>query len=151
MKKILLLIFVGVITVSVGILFRGKSAAPIVSGAPPYTPEGSIFEGIDDIPDIVNWKRPDGPLRVGLQVGHWKSNELPDELKTLRNNTGASGDGKTEWEVNYAIAQKTADYLTEAGIKVDILPATVPPKIGRMFLLPFMQTGMLTVKSPGLR
>lgn len=127
MKKFLFLISIGIVAVFIGVLSHGKTD-PIVSGAPPYTPEGSIFEGIDKIPDIIDWKRPDGLLRVGLQVGHWKSNELPEELMALRNNTGAYGDGKNEWEVNYAIAQKTAEYLKAAGIEVDILPATVPAK-----------------------
>lgn len=52
------------------------------------------------------WKRPDGPLRVGLQAGHWKNNELPDELENLRNyGGGAKGGGMAEWEVNLAIAR----------------------------------------------
>ena len=78
-------------------------------------------------PDIKNWKRPDSPLKVALQVGHWKNNELPDELERLRGTSlGASGGGKNEWEVALVIAEKTAELLKEKGIEVDILPATVP-------------------------
>lgn len=74
------------------------------------------------------WQRPPGPLRIGLQVGHWKSGELPDELKNLREYGGGSeGGGKAEWEVNLAIARDTAKLLEEKGFVVDILPATVPP------------------------
>lgn len=98
------------------------------SGAPPYDAGGSIVEGLDAIPEIVNWQRPDRPLTVGLQVGHWKSDELPEELERLRGNTGASGYGKSEWEVNYAIAEKTKELLEKKGVVVDILPATIPPE-----------------------
>jgi hypothetical protein len=75
---------------------------------------------------IYNWKRPDGPAKVALQVGHWKNDEFPDELAKLRNNGGASGGGKSEWEVNLAIAQETAKILREKGIYTEVLPATVP-------------------------
>lgn len=65
--------------------------------------------------------------RVGLQVGHWRSNELPDELARLRNSTGASAGGYREYEVSLAVAERAAGYLRGAGVAVDILPATVPP------------------------
>lgn len=65
-------------------------------------------------------------LRVGLQVGHWRSNELPDELRQLRGSTGAAAAGLQEYQVNLEMAQRTAGFLRGAGIAVDILPATVP-------------------------
>lgn len=69
-----------------------------------------------------------GPIRIGLQVGHWKNKELPDELANLRDYGGGSnGGGKAEWEVNLAIAKDTAKILEDKGYAVDILPATVPP------------------------
>ena len=78
-------------------------------------------------PNLSDWERPDGPPRVGLQVGHWKNKELPDELQRLRERGGGtSGGGKAEWEVNLAIAEKTASLLRAQGIIVDILPATIP-------------------------
>lgn len=81
----------------------------------------------ESAPSILNyWQRPDVPPKVALQVGHWKSHEVPEELERLRNNTGATGGGKTEWEVNYAIAVETEKILEEQGVIVDILPATVP-------------------------
>jgi hypothetical protein len=68
-----------------------------------------------------------GPIRIGLQVGHWKKDELPDELANLREyGGGSSGGGKAEWEVNLAIAQDTKNLLEKKGYVVDILPATVP-------------------------
>jgi hypothetical protein len=75
----------------------------------------------------ANWKRPDGPLRVGLQAGHWNASEAPDELEKLRVNTGASAGGITEWETNLKIAQETKKLLEANGIVVDLLPTTIPP------------------------
>ncbi len=67
------------------------------------------------------------PWRVGLQVGHWKSEELPEELSRLRSSTGARYGSITEAEANYAIAIHARALLEAEGIVVDILPATVPP------------------------
>lgn len=64
--------------------------------------------------------------RVGLQVGHWNSRELPDELKSIRGNTGTAGGGYTEVQVNLDIAQRAAGFLRGYGVAVDILPATIP-------------------------
>jgi N-acetylmuramoyl-L-alanine amidase len=75
----------------------------------------------------VAWKRPEGPLRVGLQAGHWKNDELPDELRRLRERGGGTqGGGKMEWEVNLEIAKEVASLLETRGIVVDVLPATIP-------------------------
>lgn len=101
-----------------------------MSGAPPYDTgeeenrpeEEGAYSWLD------NWKRPDGPLRVGLQAGHWKNSELPDELERLRGNTGSAGGGKSEWEVNLDIANRTAEILREKGIAAEVLPATVPER-----------------------
>lgn len=64
--------------------------------------------------------------RVGLQVGHWKSNELPDELSRLRGSTGTAGGGVSEVQVNLDVANRAAGYLRGYGVAVDVLPATVP-------------------------
>ncbi|MFA5935398.1 MAG: N-acetylmuramoyl-L-alanine amidase [Patescibacteria group bacterium] len=90
------------------------------------------FEEMDDAPletvdPYANWTRPDGPLRVGLQVGHWHADEAPDEQENLRVNTGASAAGTTEWETNLKIAEETKKLLEVDGIVVDILPVTIPP------------------------
>jgi hypothetical protein len=101
---------------------------PAISGAPPY---GAAE---NDIPSLnswevlkQNWIRPNEPPKVGLQIGHLENEKVPEELKNLRGNTGASAGGYTETEVNRAIAEKTAALLKAQGIKVDILPATIPP------------------------
>ena len=97
-----------------------------VSGAPPYGIDEQQVPPLNPYEWLINWKRPDVPAIVGIQVGHWKSNELPDELEQLRGNTGSSGGGKSEWEVNFAIAEQLELILIREGIQVDILPATVP-------------------------
>lgn len=72
--------------------------------------------------------RPAGtPLRVGLHVGHWRSNELPDELARLRTSTGAYVNGLAEVDLNLAIARRVEQLLVNQGVIVDVLPATVPP------------------------
>ena len=66
------------------------------------------------------------PWRVGIQAGHWKIEELPDELRRLRGDTGAQWGRLTEAQVNLAIAERVAGQLREAGVSVDLLPATIP-------------------------
>ena len=78
------------------------------------------------IPTPADWEPPEGPVRIGLQVGHWKTEEAPRELSGLRRN-GTRWQDHAEWEVNLAIAQATAELLKEEGYEVDLLPAVVPP------------------------
>lgn len=98
-----------------------------ISGAPP---DGATKEESPDNPYAwaANWKRPSGPAKVALQAGHWKNDELPDELEKLRGNTGSTGGGKTEPDVNLTIAQLTAQNLRNQGVDVEILPATIPER-----------------------
>ena len=128
MKKIYIVIFLSslISLFLVKTLFLGTTQ--IISGAPPYDP--SSFDNVtlsEEEKLIRDWKRPEGPAKVLLQVGHWKNDEVPEELKNLRGNTGATGRGKSEWEVNYEIAMLTKVLLEKKGIMVEILPATVPP------------------------
>lgn len=121
-----------VIVISAGFFVfqrAGAGSAPSVSF---YEP---VFEEMaEEIPSIhprlaglEDWVRPEGPLRVALQVGHWKAGEAPEEQKGLRNNTGASGGGKAEWEVNLAIAEEAKLILEARGITTEIIPTTIPP------------------------
>jgi hypothetical protein len=124
------LLFLGVIltitSLSAIFLFQDR-AQDDMNGAPPYGTAEDSVPSYGVLSWLDSWERPEGPAKVGLQVGHWKNEEFPDELEKLRGNSGASGGGKSEWEVNFAIAEKTAGILAEKGIKVDILPATIPP------------------------
>ena len=65
--------------------------------------------------------------RVGIQVGHWKTEELPDELARLRTSVGAVVGEYTEVDVNMVVAEQVAAQLQNEGITVDLLPATIPP------------------------
>src|SRR4051812_37289180 len=67
---------------------------------------------------------PPGPKRVGLQAGHWLTEDVPSELRGL--GPGTSAYGKDEWEVNLDLAQRTAALLQAAGVQADILPTTIP-------------------------
>ena len=78
------------------------------------------------IPTPEEWQPPDGPVRIGLQVGHWRTEEAPRELSGLRRN-GTSWNGTPEWEVSLEIARHAGAMLEELGYVVDILPAVVPP------------------------
>jgi hypothetical protein len=69
----------------------------------------------------------DARARVGLHVGHWKSDELPEELARLRSSTGAFVSGYREVDLNLAIARRVEALLLKRGFIVDLLPATVPP------------------------
>ncbi len=71
--------------------------------------------------------RPPGtPPRVGLQVGHLRSNELPDELARLRNSTGTRWGDVTEADLNLDIVNRIKPLLEAQGAVVDVIPATVP-------------------------
>lgn len=68
-----------------------------------------------------------GAPTVGLQVGHLQAREHPDELAALRVSTGGSAAGIDEVDVNLAVARALATRLAAAGVRVEVLPATVPP------------------------
>ncbi|MBN1242161.1 MAG: N-acetylmuramoyl-L-alanine amidase [Spirochaetales bacterium] len=69
----------------------------------------------------------EGPIRIGLQPGHWKIEELPDELARLRTSTGAAWGRLRELDLNLAVVRALAARLEKRGYAVDIVPATVPP------------------------
>ncbi len=130
MKKIsaFILSILIIIPVFIGILLLTSSSKNNY-GAPPYIEdEVETAQSDGKFGDLSKWVRPEGPLRVGLQVGHFKNNELPDELSRLRETGGGTSNGSVaEWEVNLSIAQETKEILEKQGIVVDILPATIPP------------------------
>lgn len=65
--------------------------------------------------------------RIGIQVGHWKMDELPSEFsETSRWNTGGSVSGVDEWASSLDIANKLQEILGRSGYLVDIIPATIP-------------------------
>ena len=68
----------------------------------------------------------DGKPKVGLQAGHWRVENHPDELADFRKNTGAVAGGLREVDLNLATAQRVATLLEAQGVEVEILPATPP-------------------------
>ena len=78
------------------------------------------------IPTPEEWEPPAGPIRIGLQVGHWHAIEAPHELRRIRYN-GTRWRETAEWQVNLAIAELAGAELEALGYEVDLLPAVVPP------------------------
>jgi N-acetylmuramoyl-L-alanine amidase len=76
--------------------------------------------------DFLNWRL--GPVTVGIQIGHYRVDEHPDELAAFRLNTGAVAAGFTEVGVNMAVAREMAARLDAYGVVVELLPATVPTR-----------------------
>ena len=69
-----------------------------------------------------------GEVRVGIQIGHLDAREHPAEHARLRVSTGGEANGVTELQINQAVAAALAERLTAAGVAVDLVPASVPPR-----------------------
>jgi len=70
---------------------------------------------------------PSGPRRIGIQVGHWMTDQVPAELGTrITFQTGTSWAGVQEVDVNMDVAQRIKAQLTARGYIVDLIPTTVP-------------------------
>ena len=67
-----------------------------------------------------------GPRRIGIQIGHWQTENVPSELRRLEVQTGTSWEGLSELTVSMEIANQLADLLRSHGYLVDIIPTTVP-------------------------
>ena len=98
-------------------------SAPPIALAPPG---GAIVQqGLVRIPkpkvDLA------GQRRVGIQIGHWQTDDVPKEYGTrIQAQTGTSWAGITEVDVTTEIAERMATLLNAQGIAVDILPTTIP-------------------------
>jgi len=102
----------------------GFPSYPLPDGNPP--PLGPAVFGPEfraPLPPSPVWDPP-GPKRVGLQAGHWLTDNVPTELARL--SPGTSAGGWAEWQVNLMIAEDTASILEDAGVDVDLLPSTIP-------------------------
>jgi hypothetical protein len=127
LKKLLLIVSLVLAFVFIDrLVFQPET--PVAEGAPPYGESETEVPDLNPYAWILEWKRPEGPPKVALQVGHWKNQEVPLELEKLKTHTGSSGGGKSEWEVNMAIAKEVEKILMEKGVTVELLPATVPPQ-----------------------
>jgi len=90
--------------------------------AAPGAPDAALrgFPGFDP-PEALS-----GPLIIGIQPGHWRIDELPDELARLRTSTGAAFGSLKELDLNMAVSRLLADKLNAAGRRAELVPAGVP-------------------------
>jgi hypothetical protein len=99
-----------------------------VPGVPPVAlapPGGAVVQanGVR----IPKPAMPTGARRIGIQVGHWETDQVPAELGTrITFQTGTSWAGVDEVDVNMDIAQRMKAQLVARGYAVDIIPTTVP-------------------------
>lgn len=92
-----------------------------------------------------------GPVRVGLQVGHFQNDRLPEELARFRDQTGASAGGVTEAQANLAVAEAVKARLEPRGVAVDILPATVPERYSADLFLSIHADGSTDTRVSGYK
>ncbi|MDP8924739.1 MAG: N-acetylmuramoyl-L-alanine amidase [Chloroflexota bacterium] len=102
----------------------------------------------DPLPPTARYN-PEGPKRVGLQAGHWLTEQVPAELRGLGH--GAAGGGKMEWEVNLDIALRIKALLEAQGIEVDILPTTVPVRYRAHLFVSIHADGDATGRNSGFK
>lgn len=92
----------------------------------PVLPLYSVDDAIA-LPDVHVGAAPNPDhLQVALQVGHWQSEQMPDEQAGLRSAGGASWGSYSELSANLDISRRVAALLKADNISVAILPATVP-------------------------
>jgi hypothetical protein len=91
------------------------------------------------------------PYKVGLQIGHYKNDELPDVLSRLEGSTGAVAAGRTELELNILVANRVAKLLQAEGIQVDVLPATVPSGYNADAFIAIHADGNASTRSRGFK
>lgn len=68
-----------------------------------------------------------GPWVVAIQPGHWKIEELPDELYRLRGSTGTAWGRVREVDINRTVAEALVELVRGQGWTPVLVPATVPP------------------------
>jgi N-acetylmuramoyl-L-alanine amidase len=68
----------------------------------------------------------EGPRRVGIQAGHWRTAEAPSEFPRLRSSVGGSFRDVKEVDITLDVARIVTDLLRERGITADLIPATIP-------------------------
>lgn len=117
-----------IISLSAAFVLKSIDFNKDMDGAPPGGATRAETANLDPYAWIRNWTRPGGPAKVAIQVGHWKNQEVPEELENLRQNTGASSSGVTELEINLDVSERIFNILRENNIDVEILPTTVPPR-----------------------
>lgn len=99
----------------------GATAAPVFMAAATARPTAT--------PLLTRVPKPtlSGPRRVGIQAGHWLTQNAPPELRRLLTQTGTSWNGINEVTINLDIAERLKEILEPQGIVVDVLPTVIPP------------------------
>lgn len=121
----------GLLALAAGaVAFQAMPDMPTAAG-PPELPAAVVHPVEETRADglareMASWSRPEGPVRIALQAGHWLAREAPDEQAGLRGN-GTRGGGRQEWEINLDIARRAARILEDSGYVVEVLPTRVPP------------------------
>ncbi len=116
---------------ALGVLLLAAVWAGVANGSQPAasTPESAVAlssEMADGAASAPGAELPADAPKVGIQAGHWKTNEYPAELAKLRSSTGAAGSGWREVDVNLDIARRVVAILDKSGVRAELLPATVP-------------------------
>lgn len=102
----------------------GFDPMPEVTPSPYTIGKGNRYT----LAELRAWERAPGPMRVGVQIGHYQNDVVPDELAGLRRNgAGAAWGPYNERDTVAVVAELIAEQLRTDGIIVDLLPATVPP------------------------
>ena len=102
------------------------SDLPLVNGLPkiPLT-NLSAASAVPTSPRKANYGA-NGQPKIGIQAGHWLIDQLPDQLASLRSQTGGSSGGVREVDYVLDVAHRVQTILVAKGYEVDLLPATVP-------------------------
>ncbi|MDB5082912.1 MAG: hypothetical protein JWP00_4836 [Chloroflexi bacterium] len=102
------------------------SKLPRVNGLPKIPLTNLIPATQAAVPDRKANYGAKGQPKVGIQAGHWLIDQLPDQLASLRAQTGGSGGGVREVDLTLDLARRVTQLLQDKGYEVDLLPATVP-------------------------
>jgi len=124
-----------------------------VPGVPPVAlaPPGGAFVQQNGV-RIPKPAMPTGPRRIGIQVGHLDTENVPAELGTrITFQTGTSWAGVDEVDVNMDIAQRVKAQLVARGYVVDIIPTTVPPGYLADVFLALHMDGDETLQKSGFK
>lgn len=98
-------------------LFKGLPKIPLTNLPPPVEPAAPARK--------ANYGA-NGKPKIGIQAGHWMIEQLPDQLASLRGQTGGAGGGVREVDFTLDVARRVTKLLQDQGYEVDLLPATVP-------------------------
>ena len=96
---------------------NGLPALPLINLAPPRATAQPLLK--------ENYGA-NGQPKVAIQAGHWLINQLPDELASLRTQTGGAGGGVREVDYVLDLSKRVVKLLQDKGVEAELLPATVP-------------------------